>query len=54
MSGYNYCTCRDCFELVVTEDGPELCDDCEQAGCDSNGEHECCAEGTYGSHQEAP
>lgn len=42
-SGYTSCACRDCMETVVSEDvtKPELCDDCEDAGCDPTGRSEC-------------
>lgn len=34
-SGYTWCGCRDCFEIVIGPmDQPELCWDCHQAGCD--------------------
>ena len=34
-SGYTQCTCRDCFDDTVSSDttNPELCSDCEDAGC---------------------
>ena len=31
--GYNPCFCRDCFNTTIGPAG-ELCDDCEEAGCD--------------------
>ncbi len=31
-SGYGHCACRDCFEIVVGEEG-DFCDDCIEAGC---------------------
>jgi hypothetical protein len=34
MSGYTHCACRDCFEIVVGEEGETLCDGCEKAGCE--------------------
>lgn len=39
-SGYTDCACRDCFETVVSDDmaHPDLCDACEEAGCDGEGE----------------
>jgi len=42
-SGYTHCACRDCFEIAVSSDTrePELCSDCEAAGCDESGESEC-------------
>ncbi len=42
-SGYCPCACRDCF------DGPALCWECEESGCDDSGESECCAECGYDS-----
>jgi len=47
--GYHNCACRDCFELYVGEPG-ELCDDCEEAGCEPD--DECCAPGAYGSDED--
>lgn len=43
MSGYCDCACRDCFEIAISDDddGPALCLDCEEAGCDCAGESEC-------------
>lgn len=34
-SGYTHCACRDCFELVVSNDmsKPDFCSDCKKAGC---------------------
>lgn len=34
-SGYTYCACRDCFEIVVSDNAvyPDFCDDCKRAGC---------------------
>ncbi len=45
-SGYCSCACRDCFEIAITdEEGePALCGECEEAGCDIEGESECCVE----------
>jgi len=51
FSGYHDCPCRDCFEIAIgeTEDGkPKLCHECEEAGCDAEGESECDAPGAYG------
>ena len=41
MSGYTECACRDCFEIAISENEtkPELCSECEDAGCD--GVHGC-------------
>ena len=50
-SGYTYCGCRDCFEIVVSSDmaSPDLCDDCAEAGCDGG---ECDAAGASGGGDE--
>jgi hypothetical protein len=43
-NGYHACPCRDCFEIAIgcDEDGtPDLCHECETAGCDRIGAHEC-------------
>jgi len=34
-SGYTHCRCRDCFEIVVSDDmdNPGYCDGCRKAGC---------------------
>jgi len=53
MSGYMYCTCRDCFELIVGEEG-DYCDDCIEAGCpDYQGQkgmsQECQGKHAYGT-----
>lgn len=34
-SGYTQCKCRDCFEIVVSNDQahPDFCDGCRKAGC---------------------
>lgn len=40
-SGYVPCACRDCFEIAITSGGPALCSDCEEAGCDPEGNDEC-------------
>lgn len=43
MSGYTHCACRDCFEIAISDDEnvPELCSECEEAGCDSTGQSYC-------------
>lgn len=43
MSGYTHCACRDCFEIAISDDEnvPELCNECEEAGCDSTGQSGC-------------
>src|SRR5262245_26186536 len=35
QSGYTPCACRDCFDTAISSDmrKPDLCHDCEQAGC---------------------
>lgn len=45
-SGYTDCACRDCFEIAVSDDmaKPDLCNECEEAGCDADGKSECCVE----------
>lgn len=53
MSGYAHCACRDCFETIVAKNParPELCDDCNAAGCgdpDAAGWPECQREDAYG------
>lgn len=43
-SGYHDCPCRDCFEVAIgcdDEDRPDLCHECEEAGCDSGGDEKC-------------
>ena len=42
-SGYVQCACRDCFDVTIASDDskPELCSDCEDAGCDCEGASEC-------------
>ena len=47
-SGYTECACRDCFEIAISSDvtRPEMCSDCDEAGCDGDGE--CDAPGAYG------
>lgn len=42
-SGYTDCACRDCFDIAVSNDmdSPDLCNECETAGCDPEGECEC-------------
>ena len=34
-SGYTYCACPECFEIVVSNDisNPDYCDECIEAGC---------------------
>jgi hypothetical protein len=43
-SGYTHCACRDCMNEVVSDDmaHPDLCSDCEEAGCEPDSE--CCVE----------
>lgn len=43
-SGYHDCPCRDCFEIAIgcdDDNNPDLCHECEEAGCDASGESEC-------------
>lgn len=55
MSGYKDCACRDCFEIAIGDDGePALCSECEEAGCDLDGESECSCEGPRASQDEPP
>ncbi|NRB12227.1 MAG: hypothetical protein HRU44_03230 [Candidatus Thalassarchaeum sp.] len=40
-AGYHSCPCRDCFEIAIGCDdnnNPDMCGDCEDAGCDGTGE----------------
>lgn len=55
MSGYTNCACRDCFDITISDDmtKPELCLDCEEAGCDCDGESECCRDDVYGCDEAA-
>jgi len=60
-SGYTDCACRDCFDIAVSDDmdAPDLCGDCEDAGCDDTGESECSRDDAYGcdeepAHDDAP
>jgi hypothetical protein len=52
--GYCSCACRDCFEIAIAGDDDEaaLCWECEEAGCD--GEGECCAPHAYGGTCDDP
>ncbi len=52
-SGYTDCGCRDCFDVTVSADmrRPELCSDCEEAGCEV-GEGECRRDDAYGVDDE--
>lgn len=47
MSGYTDCACRDCFEIAIGEPSEALCDACEEAGCEADGESECDAPHAY-------
>lgn len=49
-SGYTHCACRDCFDIAISSDmrQPELCSDCEEAGCDETGCSECQRDDAYG------
>jgi len=48
-SGYTECACRDCFEIAVSNDmsKPDLCNECEEAGCSEDGDDECQCEDAY-------
>ena len=52
-SGYTDCACRDCFDVAVSSDTskPELCSDCEDAGCDGG---ECQRPDAYGCGEPKP
>lgn len=52
MSGYKYCSCRDCFETVIANDEFKLCDACQDAGCDGTGE--CQSPTAYGCDELEP
>lgn len=55
MSGYTDCACRDCFEIAISStDEPELCNLCEDAGCDADGEGECCCEPEWDEDEDIP
>lgn len=49
VTGYHYCACRDCPELIVGEHG-DLCDACDTSGCDTSTHTECQAPDAYGDH----
>lgn len=36
-SGYTPCACRDCMDTTVSSDmaQPELCSECQEAGCET-------------------
>lgn len=44
-TGYTDCPCRDCFEIAMDGD---LCHDCEESGCDEQGNEECQSPHAYG------
>lgn len=48
-SGYTICACRDCMDTAVSEDEnkPELCTECENAGCDVGGDSDCERDDAY-------
>lgn len=53
MSGYVDCACRDCFDVAISSDGePSLCSECEEHGCDAEGESECESPSAYGMSDE--
>lgn len=40
--GYCSCACRDCMEIAISnKDEPTLCWECEEAGCDVEGNSGC-------------
>lgn len=43
-SGYTGCACGTCFNETVSNDvhDPDICSECEEAGCEKDGE--CCCE----------
>jgi hypothetical protein len=49
-SGYTDCACRDCFEIAIGVRGSAMCNSCEEAGCD--GEGECESPDAYGGNSE--
>lgn len=51
-SGYTHCACRDCFEIVVSDDmaNPDFCDDCIEVGCEPD--HECSSPHAYGGDED--
>jgi len=51
-SGYTYCRCRDCSEIVISDDtsDPDFCDECEEAGCGED--EECSRQDAYGVEDE--
>lgn len=46
-SGYTSCACRDCMEIAISNDTrrPDLCGECEDAGCDADGASDCRVDG---------
>lgn len=48
-SGYTDCACRDCMEIAISNDTrhPDLCNECEDAGCDATGASECSSPEAY-------
>jgi len=53
-SGYTHCACRDCFDETVSADirKPELCHECDLAGCDAHGKSECERQDAYDCEDE--
>lgn len=49
-TGYQYCACRDCFEITIGHPGV-FCFECRVAGCEHD--QECAAPGSYGGFGEA-
>lgn len=46
-SGYTSCACRDCMDVTVSSDTskPELCTECQEAGCEQCFAPDNCATG---------
>lgn len=55
MSGYCDCACRDCFDIAITSDENkrELCNLCEEAGCNEDGSEDCQRSDAYGCEDES-
>lgn len=48
-SGYTYCRCRDCFDVVVSDNDttkPDFCNECKETGCEED--KECQRSDAYG------
>lgn len=55
MISFNPCACRDCLDAAISGDDevPELCSDCEAAGCDVTTTSECQRQDAYGHNPAA-